>query len=286
MHQRFLTLLVVRHARPRFRKLRLSYSFATIAAAVGAVLAAAALLAPGLVLRLRSQSIELDRLRQANTRLIGENGQLGSTLQQVQRRLTAFEAQAMQIARELDLPPFPGVGTGAGGGGSAPASFPLQGDLESLHARSEALGQIDEMFRARIGALRATPDGMPADGWFSHGYGWRKDPWSGEREFHRGIDIVAPDGSDVRATADGVVSDVGRYADYGRSIDVDHGQGFATRYAHLSAVLVRSGDRVARGERIGTVGATGRTTGPHLHYEVFRDGRRTNPWTYLGQIGD
>ena len=85
--------------------------------------------------------------------------------------------------------------------------------------------------------------------------------------------------------ADGVVSRATRKSDYGKVIDISHGYGYVTRYAHLSEVLVRPGQKVRRGEEIGRVGTTGRSTGPHLHYEVFRDGRRVNPWKYLGQKG-
>jgi murein DD-endopeptidase MepM/ murein hydrolase activator NlpD len=123
---------------------------------------------------------------------------------------------------------------------------------------------------------------MPVEGWFSHGYGWRKDPFTGAREFHRGIDIVAPPGTEVRAPADGFVSRAGRFGDYGRSLDLAHGYGYVTRYAHLQQILVEPGSRVRRGDVIGFVGSSGRSTGPHLHYEVFREGRHVNPWSYLG----
>ena len=126
---------------------------------------------------------------------------------------------------------------------------------------------------------------MPIKGWFSHGYGWRKDPFTGKRQFHRGIDIVNHAGTPIHAPADGVVSRATRVSDYGKTIDLSHGYGYVTRYGHLSELLVRPGQRVKRGEVVGRVGSTGRSTGPHLHYEVFRDGRRGNPWKYLGQKG-
>ena len=92
-------------------------------------------------------------------------------------------------------------------------------------------------------------------------------------------------GTPIHAPADGVISRATRVSDYGKTIDVSHGYGYVTRYGHLSELLVRPGQRVKRGEVIGRVGSTGRSTGPHLHYEVFRDGRRVNPWKYLGQKG-
>jgi murein DD-endopeptidase MepM/ murein hydrolase activator NlpD len=126
---------------------------------------------------------------------------------------------------------------------------------------------------------------MPVQGWFSDGFGWRKDPRNGERRFHRGIDIVADRGTPILAPADGLVARASRAPDYGKMIDLSHGYGYVTRYGHLSEILVRPGQSVRRGDVIGRVGSTGRSTGPHLHYEVIRDGRRVNPWKYLGQKG-
>ena len=131
--------------------------------------------------------------------------------------------------------------------------------------------------------LASTPSVMPVEGWLSEGFGWRKDPFTDQRQFHRGIDIVSDTGTTVVAPADGIVSRAVRVPDYGKMIDLSHGFGFVTRYGHLSEILVRPGQRVRRGDPIGRVGSTGRSTGPHLHYEVFRDGRRVNPWKYLGQ---
>ncbi len=183
-----------------------------------------------------------------------------------------------------------GVDPAAGGGLGGETGEPTTAqELESLTGRarslSESLSELDQRFRERMRFLASTPNTMPVQGWFSHGFGWRKDPWTGEREFHRGIDIVADLGTAIVATADGVISKTARKIDYGKVIDLSHGYGYVTRYAHLSEVLVRPGQRVKRGDVIGRVGSTGRSTGPHLHYEVFRDGRRVNPWKYLGQKG-
>ena len=127
---------------------------------------------------------------------------------------------------------------------------------------------------------------MPTEGWFSHGYGWRKDPFTGNRQFHRGMDIVNHAGTSIHAPAEGVVSRALRASDLGKTVDISHGFGSVTRSAHLSEILVRPGQKVQRGEMIGKMGSTGRSTGSHLHYEVFRDGRRVNPWKYLGQRGN
>jgi len=112
-------------------------------------------------------------------------------------------------------------------------------------------------------------------------FGARRDPFNGEGEFHTGIDLEADIGDSVYSTAPGVVDFAGWDGGYGRMIEIDHGNGIRTRYAHLSRILVRPGDRVVTHQRIGLVGTTGRSTGPHLHYEVRIDGRPVNPAKFL-----
>jgi len=112
-------------------------------------------------------------------------------------------------------------------------------------------------------------------------FGARRDPFNGEGEFHTGIDLEADMGDSVYSTAPGVVDFAGVDSGYGRMIEIDHGNGIRTRYAHLSRILVRAGDRVVTHQRIGLVGTSGRSTGPHLHYEVRIDGRPVNPAKFL-----
>jgi murein DD-endopeptidase MepM/ murein hydrolase activator NlpD len=125
------------------------------------------------------------------------------------------------------------------------------------------------------------PTGLPVPGAVSSGFGLRLDPFSGYPEFHKGVDIAAARGTPVSAAADGTVLWSGWEGDYGKTVILKHPEGLATRYGHLDGILVRQGDRVRQGTVIGTVGDTGRATGPHLHFEVLRDGKRTNPKTYL-----
>ncbi|MDE2227615.1 MAG: M23 family metallopeptidase [Alphaproteobacteria bacterium] len=112
-------------------------------------------------------------------------------------------------------------------------------------------------------------------------FGPRRDPFDGERAFHTGIDLEADLGDPVFSTAPGVVDFAGFDGAYGRMIEIDHGNGIRTRFAHLSRILVRPGDRVVAHQRIGLLGSTGRSTGPHLHYEVRVDGRPVNPAKFL-----
>jgi len=129
--------------------------------------------------------------------------------------------------------------------------------------------------------LAATPSIKPVSGIVTSPFGYRKSPFTGKRTFHSGLDISNRMGTKIVSTATGKVIFTGRKASYGNVVIVDHGYGKATKYAHLRDILVRNGQRVKRGEAIATLGNTGRTTGPHLHYEVLVNGIPVNPATYI-----
>jgi murein DD-endopeptidase MepM/ murein hydrolase activator NlpD len=292
MKRKSYTILILPRQEARFRKVQLSFAFVVALGAVAGAVILGALYTPHLFLQLQNQATSMEKLTQENDELRLEKTRFEDALAEMSDRLSAFEAHTGRLASEL------GVGelsVRAAAGGESPGHAParprslLSQELSALQSRTdsldESLSQLDQAFHARIRMLASTPNTMPVRGWFSHGFGWRNDPWTGEREFHRGMDIVADLGTEVRAPADGVVSLASRRSDYGKLIDLSHGYGYVTRYAHLSEILVRPGQRVHRGDVIGRVGSTGRSTGPHLHYEVFRDGRRVNPWKYLGQRG-
>jgi murein DD-endopeptidase MepM/ murein hydrolase activator NlpD len=287
MRRRFVTILFLKHAGARFRQVRLSYPFVAAAVLIAGTLVLAGLVAPGLLLRVRETALSVDRLAQENARLNAERNSFEAALQDMTERLSEFEDRATLLAEELGVEAIPSPAGGAGGDGTEFERYWFDEEVRGLRERTvtldRSLDDLDAAFEARISQLAATPSLMPVEGWFSHGYGWRKDPFTGEREFHHGMDIVAPLRTQVVAPADGVVARSGRFAELGKSLDLAHGFGFVTRYAHLHEIHVKPGDRVRRGAVIGLVGSTGRSTGPHLHYEVFRDGRRVNPWGYLGQ---
>lgn len=127
-----------------------------------------------------------------------------------------------------------------------------------------------------------TPSLWPVRGRITAGFGQRMDPFTGEDAFHDGVDIAAPTGTPVRVAADGILFHAGPAGTYGNEALIDHGYGITTKYAHLSALYVKLGEEVRRGQIIGLVGVTGRTTGPHLHYEVLVYGTAVNPAKYLG----
>lgn len=131
-----------------------------------------------------------------------------------------------------------------------------------------------------------TPAGRPVrTGWMSSGYGTRTDPFTGRQAFHRGVDFAAAPGTEIIAVAGGLVV----FADYndafGKLVEIDHGNGYVTRYAHNKEMLVSVGDTVRRGDVIAKMGATGRATGTHVHFEVLKDGRHTNPHRFIQSSG-
>ncbi len=157
--------------------------------------------------------------------------------------------------------------------------------LEEMHNKLTRLEESKKEFRRYLESqkirLESIPSIWPVSGTISSPYGRRSAPFSEHSEFHRGVDIRAPYGSPVKATGNGVVRTVSYQVDYGKYVEIDHGNGIVTKYAHLSKVLVRKGQHVQKGEKIGMVGTTGNSTGPHLHYEVQYRGVPINPAPYL-----
>ncbi|MCB2225189.1 MAG: M23 family metallopeptidase [Desulfarculaceae bacterium] len=161
----------------------------------------------------------------------------------------------------------------------------LQRDLDRLSAASEAERQMQQHLAAflheRRSILAATPSIWPVRGWVTSGYGRRISPFSKTSQFHAGLDISTRRGTPIVAPAPGVVTFAGREGGFGRMLAINHGHGIVTRYAHLNKIKVKAGQKVARGDAIATVGSTGRSTGPHLHYEVLLSGVPTNPMYYI-----
>ena len=121
----------------------------------------------------------------------------------------------------------------------------------------------------------------PAKGLLTSGFGHRNDPFTGKRAFHPGIDIIAPLGQEIHATGDGIVTQAGWNQGLGKAVTLSHGFDIVTRYGHMSKIVVEAGQKVQRGDVIGYIGSTGRSTGVHLHYEVRVDGKAQNPLAYM-----
>jgi murein DD-endopeptidase MepM/ murein hydrolase activator NlpD len=246
------------------------------------------------------QALELENssYRTATEELSGQIESLQSAISD----LGARAALDPSLARTMEkLPAL--VKTRAMGGSVTPAATSARQD--SAYARTlSALSNPDDTFgllrslleglESRLQSVRtnvekrnalanATPSIWPAHGWLSSTMGPRADPVTGSRDYHSGLDIAGDKGQPVYATAAGVVTQAGYQGAYGNLLIVDHGFGLETRYGHLSGFTVQKGAHVKRGEMIGRLGATGRTTGTHLHYEVMANGRLLNPLQLLTQ---
>lgn len=150
-----------------------------------------------------------------------------------------------------------------------------------IDLRRESQEEIQGILNDQRSLLAAKPQGWPAKGWLTSNFGVRRDPFTGRRKMHEGLDIAARTGSPVFATADGIVSSARTEPGYGKVVTIDHGYGYRTVYGHNSKFNVKVGQRVRRGDRIASVGNTGRSTGSHVHYEIRLNGLPVNPHKYL-----
>jgi len=252
----------------------------------------------------RSDVAEIEDLKVANENLKIENesyraatGELASQISSLQAALRQLAEQAqLDAATREAMDKLPAVVKNQAMGGSAvPADLatpkksstggPAAGTLgvlrDLLGVLEDRLASVRSKVEGQQALARATPTMWPISGWLTSGFGSRKDPFTGGTDNHPGLDISADKGTPVRATADGVVESAGYNGNYGNCILLDHGFGIETRFGHLSRFAVTAGQRVRRGDVIGFVGATGRATSPHLHYEILFNGTPTNPLRLL-----
>jgi len=161
----------------------------------------------------------------------------------------------------------------------------MRSDIERLQSeamsREESLSELEKLLKAKKNMLTHIPSIWPVMGWVTSPFGFRTNPFTGLTQMHEGLDISNRVGTSVIAPANGIISDVGNDIALGRVIVIFHGFGMTTRYGHLNKVFVKVGQRVKRGDKIAEVGMTGKTTGPHLHYEVKLNGIPVNPMRYI-----
>lgn len=249
-------------------------------AAVIAV-AGAAIVGAGAVAHSLSLSDEVERLRSENLALMRSEESLELRLWGLQARLTEYELRTRELAVvagvELSVD-----STLLGLGGEDPEPFPSAVRIAALSERSLRLSAALDDVESR---LAGRPSFLPAEGELTSRYGYRIDPLTGKRSFHRGIDIGSKPGRAVYASADGVVSLAGSRRALGNAVHLSHGFDLTTRYGHLSRIAVKPGQSVKRGDIVGYVGRTGRATGYHLHFEVLLAGRPVDPLQYLNASG-
>jgi murein DD-endopeptidase MepM/ murein hydrolase activator NlpD len=234
-------------------------------------------------------------LRQENTSFRGATGELTGQITELQTAITQLTAEgSLDPATRTAMSKLPALVRGQARGGARDdragvlVAAAMRSPEDTFGVLKQMLGTLERSLSVvrvdverRVEVASATPSIWPALGWLTSGFGSRSDPFTGRPDSHPGLDISADRGDPVYATADGKVERAGWSGDYGNLVVLTHNFGLSTRYAHLSKVSVKAGADIKRGDIIGYVGATGRATSSHLHYEVWANGKPVNPLRLL-----
>lgn len=235
------------------------------------------------------QSREVSRLRGEKEQIFARAQEVEANIAELRQKLALQEKRAEALAYATGLSSRP---TRPAEGSIVDAGAGIVGPYDRMKTETENLADRASLLDRRIATVEQAvprqasqaarrPAAWPVKGLVGAGYGWRRDPFTGLNQFHRGLDILAPTGTPVRSPADGIVLKAGRDGGYGNVLMISHSEGVITRYGHLSAFKVKAGDKVRRGDLIALVGNTGRSTGSHLHYEILERGQNVDPMTYL-----
>jgi murein DD-endopeptidase MepM/ murein hydrolase activator NlpD len=289
----FYTLIVVPHAKARFRKFQVSARLLRRAAWTAGIVT---LVIAGILthyIRLSIDSVELKRLRAENSTLRDRAQQYEANTRSLETKIKQFQSVVNKLGVMAGVEKtIPDENTGGVGGATGIESVaPSKGrDVgpemlremdKTLSSLSERSTQLEAFYQDQKMLLASTPSVWPVHGYLSAGFGNRIDPFTGLKDFHPGIDISTPAGTRILAPADGIVVSCGVKGGYGNAIQVDHGYDVVTRYGHLDAFAVKPGQRIHRGDLLGYVGSTGRSTAPHLHYEVWVRDQAQNPIQFI-----
>jgi murein DD-endopeptidase MepM/ murein hydrolase activator NlpD len=300
MAKRRWTVVFVPHGAEPSKIVEVSYGLIKmVVGGVGLGLAAALLVGYATMARTADLS-RTARLQSENTRLAQEIGELHGRLTTLADTITRISQRDAKIRVLANLDPIDPQVQAAGIGGPIVAPRPIlpsagpavrrsqeiRVDLNALIRRANLLASSFEEAKDSLAShsqrLAATPSIMPTQGWLTSAFSsMREHPILHIARPHEGIDVTAPMGSPIEAPAAGVVTDAGWESGYGNTVTIDHGYGVVTKFAHASKLLVKTGQRVSRGQRIALVGNTGLATGPHLHYEVHVNGRPVDPLRYV-----
>jgi murein DD-endopeptidase MepM/ murein hydrolase activator NlpD len=242
-----------------------------------------------------AEEVEAQRADLVKTRAMAEQNShaLARRIAQLQAHVLRLDAAGQRLTQvagldhgEFNFAVTPPVGGPENSSGLEPGFDGVMASLDhfeqQLSDRERQMRVLEDLLLASRLQKQVKPSGWPVeDGWISSTYGWRTDPFTGLYTLHSGIDFAAQEGSDVQAVAAGIVTDAGERSGYGQMVEINHGNGYATRYGHNDKILVKVGDTISRGQRISLVGSTGRSTGPHVHFEVLLNGVVVNPQQYI-----
>lgn len=239
---------------------------------------------------IHQQQLDLNNLRKESDASVDALSSRLGLMQAHVNRLDALGQKLIQMAKidngEFDFKQTPAVGGPESVSQTKVDSSELHRAIDQMSAnlsdRENQLAVLEELLLNRNLLKEVSPSGRPiTKGWLSSYYGMRTHPISGKKEMHKGIDFASKMGGSVVAVAKGVVTFAGTRYGYGKVIDINHGNGYTTRYGHNSKLLVSVGDTIEKGFMIAEIGSSGRSTGPHVHFEVLKNGRQVNPIKFI-----
>lgn len=287
MKSKYATVIFVPHARAKFRKLVVSHGFLWGATGLAAISLFLSTFFAVQYFTSISHSRELSRLKAENRDLQVANEDFSKSVDTLRSQLKSVEEKTRKLAIIAGVNAIDEGSTGGVGGlrdASAPGS-PYSDEIDTMRFRSRRLASelslLEDKLTERSQMLSSTPSIAPVHGVLTDGFGGRSDPFTGEKGLHTAVDISSASGQPVRSPADGIVVKAEWANGYGNVVYISHGFGYSTRYGHLSNFAVKPGQKVKRGDVIGAVGSTGRSTGPHLHYEVRLNDQPVNPLAYI-----
>jgi len=251
-------------------------------------------------IQIKKKVFELDLLRREAQTQRSQIQFFSGRIEDLERQLSKLKDFDKKIRIIANLDKAEEIAASMGMGGPSPSDIreklkgekdesglvrQMRSDIERLQAeslsREESLSEIEKLLQDKKEMLAHTPSVWPVLGWVTSGFGFRTNPFTGLSQMHEGLDISNRSGTVVIASGSGMISDTGTDLSHGKFVVISHGFGMTSRYNHLNKVLVKAGQKVKRGDKIGEVGLTGRTTGPHLHYEVRVNGIPVNPMRYV-----
>jgi murein DD-endopeptidase MepM/ murein hydrolase activator NlpD len=272
--KKYITIIIVHHEGKSPKTIKIRKIYLKIFGILVLVLVVSSILSYIANLKFLS---EMQEIKAEKYRLVQDVKTATSKMQEIEKerhllnsKLKSLESKLLLVEDYLSKRGVIKSSSPVGGGSTDKASYDLS-YLQFLEERADYL----------YTSIRGIPLGYPVYGKITSHIGWRKNPFGGGYEFHSGIDIAAPQGSKVLATADGVVVLAGWFGDYGKTVIIRHPSGYLTLYGHLSKIDVKEGQKVKAGDVVGRVGSTGRSTGPHLHYEIIRDNKPIDPSKFL-----
>ena len=278
----FYAFIVAPSAKSKLRKVRISHTLIRGSLFVIAAVLLASLFGLYRLAQHATLEYRLAAVMSENEQLRRENDSANANFDRLNNRVLSASDQVQSLARELNHEPVAEAGSDAGEGGpEAPDNIDVPDLSRRLEDLEREIRQMTDSYRDEQLKLATIPSGWPVNGLLTDSFGIRNNPFGGGGiEGHEGQDIAAAFGSPVHSTADGLVVYAAARSGYGNVVVIYHGNGVTTRYGHLSQIDVEAGQRIYRGQEIGKVGSTGRSTGPHCHYEVRLNTVPVDPTQY------